>query len=387
MELELDIRYYLDVVLRQWKAVVLVFVVATVAAVVVSFIKEPTYEATVTLLEQTHELYTVPRLGGMDRTVLKLYPALARTEAVESRVIDAIGPSLSVEEKRPGVLMSKVTVREDSDNPMLFRISAQASDQEKAVLIANTWAEQYVGEAKGTQAGWSTQFEAVKQELESAEEELNAFRQEKGPGYGSVQPPEADYTFAVLGMDGVRLQKKMDLLAEHEQALDDLRLLLESARLARDAGGSIDDLPLQLVDTQVISARGHLSVELLQDQETLDGVIELLENEEEVISGVVDQLDAQVGALQEQLALDQLELERLVRARNVASIAYEAIRAELQESEFFQTNTQILSRASRARLLGPAPKLSAILGAALGLAAGVAAAFAVEYVQSSRKKR
>ena len=89
--------------------------------------------------------------------------------------------------------------------------------------------------------------------------------------------------------------------------------------------------------------------------------------------------------LQEELALDLLELERLTRARDLAESAYKALNSEVEENRLFQTNTQILSRATRAKLLGPDPKLNVILGAALGLAGGVVAAFVVQYLQDIRK--
>ena len=204
---------------------------------------------------------------------------------------------------------------------------------------------------------------------------------------GLVEEPGGDQAFAVLGARGVQLEKKVDLLAEHQQARDNLSLLLESAQLAHDTGGSIEELPLQLLDSRVISERGQLSIQLVRGQESLDGVIRLLQAEEEIISGVIGQLEADVEAQQESLAQDLLELERLVRERDMAESAYKALDYKVKETMFFQTNTQILSRAAAATLLGPDARMNVILGAALGLAAGVAAAFALQYALDVRKKR
>jgi capsular polysaccharide biosynthesis protein len=384
MEFDVDVQYYLDVVLRQWKVVVVVFLVATLAAAAVSFIQEPAYEATVILTEQSFEYMDVPRLSSIDKTIVKLYPTLARTAAVESRVIEAIGPNLSAAEKTPGVLMSMVTLREDKDNPAIFRIRVQAHDPQKATLVANTWAEQYIEEARSFHLTWSSQLDALQQNLDSAEEALTKFRQETG--LGLVEEPGGDQAFAVLGAPGVQLEKKVDLLAEHQQARDNLSLLLESAQLAHDTGGSIEGLPLQLLASRVISERGQLSIQLVRGQDSLDGVIRLLQDEEEIISGVIGQLEADVEAQQESLAQDLLELERLVRERDMAESAYKALDYEVKETMFFQTNTQILSRAARAALLGPDARVNVILGAALGLAAGVAAAFVFQYALDVRKK-
>lgn len=385
MEFELNAQYYLDVVLRQWKAVLVVFIVATLAALAVSFIQEPTYEATVSMMEQTYDYVDVPRLSPVDRTVIKLYPTLARSEAVESRVIEALGPSLSAAEKTPGTLMSMVAIREDKDNPALFRIRVQAGEPGKAKLIANTWAEQYIEGVGSFQLMWSSELETIQQNLESAEAALTEFRQETG--LGLVEEPGGDQAHAILGARVILLAKQFELLAEHQQAQDNLRLVLESAQLALDTGGSIDDLPLQLLNNPVISERGRLSAELVKEQETLDDAMQLLQAEESAISGTADQLHAEVEQLQQELAQDQLELERVTRERDLAESAYKALSYEVQEGSIFQANTQILSKATGARMLGPDPKVNVILGAALGLAGGVAAAFATQYFQDVRKKR
>jgi uncharacterized protein involved in exopolysaccharide biosynthesis len=374
MESELSVQYYLNVVLRQWKVVVVVFVVATLAAAGASLVQQPSYGATVTLMEQTYELYDLPRLASLDRTAVKLYPALATAAAVEDSVIEAIGSSLSPTEMTPGALVSTVTVREDKDNPALFRISVVSNSPEKAILVANTWAEKYIEEANSFQLAWDPELEAVEQNLEGAEAALTAFREETG--LGMVEEVSGDQLFAVLGPSGVRLSKKVELLAVHQQARDSLSLLMQSALLLKDTGGSIDDLPLQLLSSRAISERGYLSAELVKAQQSLDEVIKLLGSENEIMSAVIGQLRAEVEALQEELAQDQLELERLIRERDLAAGAYKALKDQIQEEALFQINTYIVSGATRARPLGPDPKLNIILGAALGPVAGVGGALA-----------
>jgi len=388
MEIDIDPQYYVDVVLRHWKVVIVVFLVATLAAGAASFVQQPTYEATVILTEETYEFYAVPRLSSLDKTVVKLYPTLASTESVESRVIGVLGPSLSAIEQRPGILRSLVTVHEDPENPALFRIRVRGDDSQKAVLIANAWAEQYVEEVSSKAVARSPQLEAAEEDLDSAEAALTEFRQQTGLGLsGLIDETGVFDIFVTLGPAGVQLEKKLDLLAEHRQVQDNLELVLHSAQVAKDTGASIDDLPLQLLNHWIISDRGQLSVDVVKDQESLDQVIQLLRSEEQAISGVIDQLASDADALQEDLARDQRELDRLIRARKLAEAAYEALVSELQESTLLRTNTQILSRATTARRLDPSAKLSVVLGAALGLAGGGVVAFVLEYFEVLRKKR
>lgn len=384
MEMELDLQYQIDVVLKHWKAVLVVFLAATIVAAAVSFMQDPTYQATTTLVEHSYEYLDVPRLISMDRTVAKLYPSLVRTETVENKVIAALGSSLSPQEKAPGALKRTVTLREDKDNPSVFRLQVQANDPSKATLIANTWAEQYVETVGILDPGWSTQLETVQQDLESTEEQLTAFRQETG--LGLVEYPTDDLVLSLFGARVLELENKSGQLAVHRQASDNLLLLIEKAQLAADTGGGVEDLPLQLLNTPPIVDRGQLSVELLKEQEDLHTVVGLLDTEEQIISDVVDDLSLGVEQLQEELGQDQLELERLVRARDLAEGAYTALTNKVRESQLFRTRTEILSPATKATLVGPDSKLNVIVGAALGLAGGVLAAFALEYFEQTRKR-
>ncbi|NIN64365.1 MAG: hypothetical protein GTO63_06625 [Anaerolineae bacterium] len=384
MEMEINLQDYVDVILRHWRVVLLVFLSATVVATVLSFVQPSTYEASVTLVEETYEFLDSPRLSALDRTVVKRYPNLARTAAVENRVIAALESSLSAEEKTPGALRRMVTVREDRDNPALFRIIVLADDPDKAVQIANTWAEQYLQTSSDLEAGWSSQLAAIEQNLKSAEEELARFEQESG--LGLVADPGGDEALIVLGARGLELETKLLSLAEHKQAHDNIVLLLQRARQAKEAGGAIEDLPLQLLNTPAIIDRGQLSVDFVREQGDLDTFIQLLQAEEGIVSEVVDELATEVQQLQEELVQDKLELQRLTRARDLAEGAYTALTNEVQESQLFQSRTHILSPATRSKSTGSSPLVGIALGAAMGLAGGVLAAFAAQYFEDSRQR-
>ena len=384
MDSDLDLSYYGSIVLRHWKAVVIVFVVATLAAAVGSFMQEPAYQATVTLTEQSFEFYDVPRLASLDRTVVKLYPTVARSEAVEAQVIEALDDTLSLEEQTPGVLLSKVTVREDKDNPAIFRISVEAGSPEKAVLIANAWAEQYVDEVAEFQMVWDTQLQLAEEALRAAEEELTSFRADTG--LILVEDSDGETSIVALGPLAMELEKRLDSLAEHRVASDYLRLLVEDARLARDSGDSIEDLPLHLLNASVIAQRGVVTVESVERFQSMDSVIQVLESEQEIINATMSQLSSDVEALQQDLAEEQLELEQLTRQRDLAEGVYKALVDEIQEGGLFQTNAQILGRATRAKPVGANPVVNVALGAVLGLVGGLVAAFALEYSERARNR-
>ena len=379
MEMEISLQDYVDVVLQHWPVVLAVFLAATVVATAVSFLQPSIYEASTTLVEESYEFFGTPRLSSRDRTVIKLYPTLVKSAAVENAVVEALESSLSAAEKAPGALLAMVTLVEDRDDPALFHIKVRADDRNKAVQIANAWAEQYVHIASSFEADWSSQLGVVERRLESTEEALASFAQVTG--LGLVEDSGGDDALIVLGARGVELQGKLLSLAEHRQAHDNLLLLLDSAQQAKQAGRGIDDLPLQLLNVPVIVDRGQLSVEFVREQGDLDALAQLLQAEQGIISEVVDELAPEVEQLQGELARDKLELEGLTRARDLAEGAYEALANEMQEAQLFQSRTQILSPAAGSKILGSSPKSTIVLGAALGLAGGILAAFAVHYLQ------
>lgn len=388
MEMEINLREYVDVIVRHWRVVLVVFLTAVVVATVVGFLQPSTYEASVTLVEETYEFLDQPRLSTLDRTVVKLYPSLVRTAAVEDRVITALASSLTAEEKTPGALLSMVTVREDADNPALFQIIVRADDPDKAVQIANTWAEQYLQMSSSVETTWSSQLDVVGQNLEAAEEALMAFEQETGLMFIEYPGGSEEFIlrFTTFGARGAELERKLDLLAQHQEARDNVAILSQSARQAKDTGDTIDELPLELLNVPAIIERGQLSIEAVKELDDLDAVILALQREEQTLSYVIDELAGDVEQLQQELARDKLELERLTRARNLAEAAYTAVIKEVQESQLLQRRTQILSPAARSKFVGSSPLVSVALGAVLGLAGGILAAFAMQYFEEIRKR-
>jgi len=386
MEMEISLQDYVDVVLQHWPVVLAVFLVATAVATVTSFLQPSVYEASTTLVEESYEIVDTPHLSSRERTIVKLYPTLVKSTAVENAVVEALESSLSAAEKAPGALLAMVTLVEDRDNPALFQLKVRADDPNKAVHIANAWAEQYVQIASSLQPSWGPQLEVAAQNLESAEEALAAFERESGLGLtvDLVNGSDEGQPHLLLGTDGREFEMKALLLAEHRQTLDSLLLLLDSAQRAQEVGGTIGDLPLHLLSQGLLGGRDQLPIEAAGPQEDLDTLISLLRREEAAISDTIDELALELEQLQAELVEDKLELERLVRARDLAEGTYEALKNRVEGEELFETRTDLLSGASGSKLIGPNRELNIALGAAMGLAGGVLAAFAVHYLQGIR---
>jgi len=217
---------------------------------------------------------------------------------------------------------------------------------------------------------------------------LTAFEQETGLMFVEYPRGSEEFTlqFMIFGARGAELERKLDLLSQHQEARDSLLILLQRAQQAKRAGDTTDDLPLQLLSVPAIVERGQLSVEAVRELGDLDTAILALQGEEQILSYVIDELASDAEQLQQELARDKLELERLTRARDLAEGAYTALTNEVQESQLFQSRTHILSPATRAKFTGSSPLAGIALGAALGLAGGILAAFAMQYFEEIRKR-
>ena len=166
---EIDLRQYLDVLIRWWREIVLITLSAMVlAAVGILLILPAQYEASADVAivrtvsdvnfderfrTNSQELRTDTASLSARRSALL---GLVATGAIADEVITQLGDTLTAEERRPANLLEMVEAslgsadgtrsdgtRSDSD---LVRITVTANDPEKAAAIANAWAHLYVRE-------------------------------------------------------------------------------------------------------------------------------------------------------------------------------------------------------------------------------------------------
>lgn len=162
---EIDLRQYLDVVIRWWREIVLitagVALLAALAILALRLVLPPSYTATagvaiartvsnVSFDERfqttSDELGTDTASASARRSALM---GLVATGGIANEVIAEVGALLSEEERDPSYLIEQIEAvpgpvtgaRTDSD---LIRILATADSPEKAAAIANAWANAYV---------------------------------------------------------------------------------------------------------------------------------------------------------------------------------------------------------------------------------------------------
>lgn len=164
MEEEIDLREYLDVIVRRWKWIAGITLVAVVTAAVVSFlILPPIYEAKAGVVivksksevtfEPKYRTLTEEELGsvGIDANARrKALEALMRSSSVAAEVIDKLGSSLGPEQREVKSLLDMVETESNGD---LIGITVKGEDPSKIAAIANAWGEAYEEYVNGLYGG------------------------------------------------------------------------------------------------------------------------------------------------------------------------------------------------------------------------------------------
>ena len=140
---EIDLRPYVQAVVRRWWLIAAVGLVAGVLAYVVLLFVPPTYESSALVLvtKPRFNLQFDPRIQTPDTAFAYLaYPTLALSDVVVDELVAAMEPA-SVE-----VFRQRLSAKNGTD-PSLIVLTVTHPDPVRAAEVANAWAELFVGRA------------------------------------------------------------------------------------------------------------------------------------------------------------------------------------------------------------------------------------------------
>jgi succinoglycan biosynthesis transport protein ExoP len=387
MEEETDLRGYISVLLRHWKIIVSITLIAGLVAGLIGFLGSPSYEAKAGLvITKARVIFEPENKPPSDEVVLALnieretLIALVKSSSVASQVIEQLGDRLEPEERSLECIISKVQVENQGD---FIEISAKDPDPEKAANIANAWAECYVNyvnslysDASQSPEELMAQADAAKLEYEEAEE---------------------------MWKDFIR-DNRID---ELDRQISDIELLcqLKSLRQQFEAGASSSastiatSLAFILIQTRAFTdtpAEFQISLDEISDINVslndIDALISTLEARSAITPGQsVSQLRQEILGLkaeQEQEKARQLELET---SKEIAWEAYEVAAGKLLEAEIAPGAQSPIVQVTDFAVVPESPVstnrvMNIIIALVLGFIVGILAAFVVEYFQKSQKK-
>lgn len=148
-ENEIDLREYVEILLRYWPWIVGCALVAAVTAFGITAMRPPTYEAQAGVaivgirmdVEFEPRIDTVTGADGNLSARRQALVALVSSNEVARSVLDEVGEQLEPEERFVDGLMGRVETSSEGD---LIKIKASHGTPRTAAAIANAWAKAYV---------------------------------------------------------------------------------------------------------------------------------------------------------------------------------------------------------------------------------------------------
>jgi uncharacterized protein involved in exopolysaccharide biosynthesis len=444
MEEEIDLRAYVDVLLRHWKWIVGLALIAAIAAGIVSFLLPPIYEvrALVVVTEPRYLMRFDPRFETVEniREAYQAYPSLATGDDLLGQVIAALGGSLTEEEQALSTF-SRMLEASSGGDPSLIKLRVRSKDAKKAALIANTWAELYVRHLNDLYGQASQEEHFFEEQLLIAEENLQAAE-------------AALMTYQTRNLADVlqtRVEAKQAALSRHLHVNNSIELIIQDAlslrerlrlREGEEAGSLADDLAVLFLELDAQSGKSELPIEAqiasqsegriatgganeslitrpmaiyiggenespinvqiaggqsISDRTVkelivvLDNLVTTLGTKKEAIEEATDALSPEILALQGQCEEARAEERRLQRELELAEEVYQTLSRKAEEARIAaQSEMGDLRLASRAAVpekpVLPKKKLNVAVAGAFGLMIGVFGAFALEYFQSPREE-
>jgi capsular polysaccharide biosynthesis protein len=193
MEEEIDLREYIDVIVKRWKLVLGIPFLAVLVAALVSFLLlPPVYEATAQLAFLTTSVN--PVLASPQAQL-----AFLQSADVATQTLQILGEM--ARDENASTLTRKVRVASNPQDKTLFSVTAQATTPQEAAAIANAWATAGIQEMNrkfiaNVSAAKEQQTQIALELAKQADEALATFVQSNGLLWDDVAIFEASMSIS-----------------------------------------------------------------------------------------------------------------------------------------------------------------------------------------------
>ena len=417
MEEEIDLREYINIIVRRWKWIAGITLVAVVTAAVVSFLLPPTFEAKAGVVivksksevtfEPKYRTLTEEELGsvGIDITARrKALEALVKSSSVAAEVIDKLGSSLEPEEREVEALLEMVETEASGD---LIGIKVKGEDPKKIAAIANAWGEAYEEYVNGLYGGSPQSSEDIqaqvaeaKSSYKKAQETLARFTGDNQiealtREIGAKQNTLTDYYTTKQQLDRLIA----DAIALREQSRQ------ETSSSPTGTGSNLSIMLLQASAFTLLSPGLPVELQLAFDEmaalessaeeqaQNLDALLSILEARQEEVQSLINEMTLQqeILQLQEQLERERAREQELTSARDLAWETYDTLARKEAEigvaSQVTDTEVRFAVTAIEPKEpVAPKKKLNIAIAGMLGLMVGVFGAFFIEFLENGEKQ-
>jgi uncharacterized protein involved in exopolysaccharide biosynthesis len=408
MEEEIDLRSYVEIVLRHWKWIAALALVAASAALVASLLLPATYEASSVIIvtEPRYQIQFDPRFETAEGgdPAYQAFPTLATSDGILLDVVKGYHPSADAGIKEWRLTeLSEVVEATSGGDPSLVVLKVRSQSPQDAASIANAWAdilvqkgnEIYGGNEKDV-AFFEEQAALAAEALDEADANLVEFEARNQTSIVSTQleserQAQADYldaqraiAYIIQDIQGLRGQLAEQSGTQPISPADDLTALL----LQIKAFNAETSAPIELrFDTS-----GSVSSKSQAEQVAfLDDLVATLQAKSAEIDARLLELEPRILELQQRFQEMNVEYDRLVRAQELVRETYLTLARKLDEARIAVREENGMLRvgsyaAVPEKASGPRTLLNATVAGTLGLIIGVLAALAIESWRRNEKE-
>lgn len=224
-EEEIDLREYINVLLKRKGIIILIFLIAVITAALVSyFVLKPVYEASTILMisKPKYQVELEPKIQTqiVPEISLATYESLIKDREIEEEVIKKLNLDQLPYELSSDNLQEMITI-EALKNTNLIKMNLQASNPKLAKDVVNTWAALFVEknkelnlkESKESQVFIEDQLKITKQNLYKIEEDIREFNE-----------------INKIDVMEIEINEKVSKIMENESRLADVKISVEMER-------------------------------------------------------------------------------------------------------------------------------------------------------------
>jgi len=414
-EEEIDLRDYLEVIVRRKWIIIGVTLAAVISAGMVSFfVLRPVYQATSILMvsKPKYQVELEPKIQTFIPSTelsLETYGNLIKSGNIEQKVIEKLSLNqppneLTVED------LDKMLSVEIIKNTNLIKMSLEDNSPRRAMEIVNTWTNLFVKENEGlllkevreAQAFVKRELEASRQELFKAEEKMREFNERNKIDVLEKEIREilnkmvnyesrlADVKMSIK-KEEARIEQINAILKKEERFLKLTKSIIEDPflhQLMDRIGRDEDVLNLRFTSEELNPVYDNLAQELASSMISLHS----LKTEKSELEKNIANFKKNLEALKKELAQEKLTQSRLERVVEIARQTFGVLSQKAEEIKISlgaTSNTvKVVSLATEPRSpIKPRKGQNILISGVLGLFVGVLVAFFVEYWEESGKER
>jgi uncharacterized protein involved in exopolysaccharide biosynthesis len=403
-EEEIDLREYINVLLKRKGVIILIFLIAVITAALVSyFYLKPVYEANAVIAVSKPKIIN----SLIDEISIEDYKNLIKDVEIEEELIQKFNLDKPPTEVTPYDLERMITIEIPKDTN-LIKINLQAENPKLTKDIINTWATLFVEKNK------KLYFEEVKKAKTDVEEKLKLAEKDffeieekmiefNETGYVKTIEDEIEYKATkILSFKSRLIDIQLSLEKESAEKEQVSAALIEQDKILKLNKSIVDDQFFQQLISNITDANLKIAnltyvsevanpiyYNLAQQLISTNISINSLIAEENQLEKNINDFNISLKGLREELTEKKLILSQLNREYSAKEKLYNNFYKQAEEIRLTGTaEADLLKIASLAyeprAPIKPNKKLNILIAGVLGLFVGIFVAFFLEFWQKGK---